>query len=169
MSWPLQLIGIDLAWRSDTNPTALAVGSLADGELILTEVAKDLFGINAIVTYLGKLPNVAGIAIDGPLLITNSNGQRKCESLIGQEYGSRHASCHTSNKSLFPNAHSVQLSHILKLQGFQHLGAESRKWQIECYPHPALIEVFDLENRLQYKKGGSATKSAVNANSLNCC
>ncbi len=149
----MQLAGIDLAWRSDKNPTALAVGILADLELVLTDVAKDLFGIGPIVSYLGNLPELVGIAIDGPLVITNPTGQRKCESLIGREYGSRHASCHTSNLSLFPNAHSVQLSRILALRGFQHLGAESGKWQIECYPHPALIELFHLEKRHQYKKG----------------
>ena len=26
-------------------------------------------------------------------------------------------------------------------------------WQVECYPHPALIELFGLEGRHKYKKG----------------
>lgn len=149
----MQLAGIDLAWQSNKNPTALAIGSLKDRELKLTAIAKDLFGIDPIVTYLNNLPDLSGIAIDGPLIIRNSSGQRKCETLIGQEYGSRHASCHTSNLTLFPKADSVQLSRTLALQGFQHLGSASGRWQLECYPHPALIELFNLKVRHQYKKG----------------
>jgi len=30
---------------------------------------------------------------------------------------------------------------------------EFEKWQVECYPHPAIIELFGLEERLKYKKG----------------
>ena len=147
----MQLAGIDLAWRSNKNPSALAIGSLKGCELGLTAIAKDLFGIDPIVTYLNSLPDLSGIAVDGPLIIENFSGQRKCETLIGQEYGSRHASCHTSNLTLFPKADSVQLSRILASQGFQHLGSASGRWQIECYPHPALIELFNLEVRHQYK------------------
>jgi len=43
------------------------------------------------------------------------------------------------------------LSRKLEQEGFSHLG--SKKWQIECYPHPAIIEIFGLEKRLPYKKG----------------
>ena len=154
----MQLAGIDLAWRSNRNPTALAIGSLKDRELGLTAIAKDLFGIDPIVTYLNNLPELSGIAVDGPLLITNATGQRQCETLIGQEYGSRQASCHTSNLTLFPEADSVHLSQILTAMGFQHLGALSGRWQIECYPHPALIEIFSLKERHQYKKGSVSAK-----------
>ena len=154
----MQLAGIDLAWRSNKNPTALAIGSFKGGELELTAIAKGLFGVETIVTYLNNLPDLYGIAIDGPLIIENCLGQRKCETLIGQEYGSRHASCHTSNLTMFPKADSVQLSRVLAMQGFQHLGVANERWQIECYPHPALIEIFDLEVRHQYKKGPVSSK-----------
>lgn len=149
----MQLAGIDLAWRSSKNPTALAVGWLAGRELDLEDVAKHLYGIGSILDHLQKLPSLVGIAIDGPLLITNDSGQRKCETLIGKEYGSRKASCHTSNLSLFPDADSAGLSSALCARGFNHLGGRLSKWQIERYPHPALIEVFNLAERLNYKKG----------------
>ena len=154
----MQLAGIDLAWRSNKNPTALAIGLLNGRELKITAIAKDLFGIDPIVTYLNSLPDLYGIAIDGPLVIENSSGQRKCETLIGQTYGSRHASCHTSNLTLFPKADSVQLSRILSSKGFQHLGANFGRWQIECYPHPALIEIFNLKERHPDKKGSVSAK-----------
>ena len=138
----IQIAGIDLAWRTNKNPTALAIGSLKGGELKLNAIANDLYGIDSIVAYLNKLPNLYGIAIDGPLIIQNSSGQRKCETLIGQEYGSRHASCHTSNLKLFPMADSVQLSRILSSKGFQHLGANVGR----CRPTFArLVDTNSLE------------------------
>ncbi len=55
----MQLAGIDLAWRSNKNPTALAIGSLKDRELELTAIAKDLFGVEPIVTYLNNLQDLS--------------------------------------------------------------------------------------------------------------
>lgn len=34
------------------------------------------------------------------------------------------------------------------------------KWQIECYPHPAIIECFGLPERLAYKKGKISSKKS---------
>jgi predicted RNase H-like nuclease len=48
----MQLAGIDLAWRSSKNPTALAVGWLAGRELDLEDVAKHLYGIGSILDHL---------------------------------------------------------------------------------------------------------------------
>lgn len=154
----MQLAGIDLAWHSSKNPTALAVGSLRDRVLTLESIAGDLFGVDAIATYLSELPDLSGIAIDAPLIIRNTTGQRACETLIGKEYGSRHAACHTSNLTLFPNADGVMLSQLLVSSGFQNVGEVAGKWQIECYPHPALIEIFNLAVRLPYKKGRVSDK-----------
>lgn len=154
----MQLAGIDLAWHSSKNQTALAIGSLRDGVLTLGCIAGDLFGVDAIATYLSELHDLSGIAIDAPLIIRNTTGQRGCETLIGKEYGSRHAACHTSNLTLFPNADGVLLSQLLVSRGFQHLGEIAGKWQIECYPHPALIEIFNLTVRHPYKKGRVSDK-----------
>lgn len=154
----MQLAGIDLAWHSCKNPTALAVGSLRDRVLTLENIAGDLFGVDAIATYLSELPDLSGIAIDAPLIIRNTAGQRACETLIGKEYGSRHVACHTSNLTLFPKADGVLLSKLLVSMGFRHLGEIAGKWQIECYPHPALIEIFNLAVRLPYKKGRVSDK-----------
>ena len=60
--------------------------------------------------------------------------------------------CYPSSKSLFPNASSVNLSTWLEGQGLAHL-ASRNKWQIEVYPHPAIIELFGLSKRHKYKKG----------------
>lgn len=147
------IAGIDLAWKSQANPTALAVGKLYGRTLTLSALLANLYGVDAIMGGLAEFPDIQGIAIDGPLVIGNLRGQRECETRVGSVYGSRGASCHTSNLTLFPSADSVRLANVLRLHGFAHLGLGAGKWQIECYPHPALIEIFGLAQRHAYKKG----------------
>ncbi|MCG7938766.1 MAG: DUF429 domain-containing protein [Candidatus Thiodiazotropha lotti] len=154
----LQLLGVDLAWRSDRNPTALASGELVDGVLRLQTIEVALFPVNQLMKHLSGLEGLSGVAIDASLIIPNPHGQRPCEKALSRVYGSRGAACHASNTRLYPQADSVALSRHLSREGFQHLG--QAKWQIECYPHPAMIEVFGLDRRLLYKKGPVVQKRA---------
>jgi len=152
----LKLAGIDLAWHGESNPSAIATGVLNGNQLILDGIETDTIGLNSIINYLIELDSLKGIAIDAPLIIRNQKGQRVCEKELGKMYGAKGASCHTSNLKLYPNALSVRLSKMLLDRGYQHLGLN--KWQVECYPHPSIIEFFDLPERLKYKKGTVAQK-----------
>ncbi len=152
----ISLAGVDLAWQSEKNPSAIAYGVLNGTALTVTGVDPAVYGIDDVLNQLTSIVGLQGIAIDAPLIINNASGQRVCETGIGKEYGSRHASCHTSNTKLYPDAKSVYLSNKLKEKGFSHL--EGEHWQIECYPHPAIIEIFGLKERLKYKKGKVAEK-----------
>jgi predicted RNase H-like nuclease len=99
------------------------------------------------------------VAIDGSLIIRNAAGRRPCEAELTKVYQSRHAGCHSSNLRLYPDAHSVRLSTRLERVGYRHLGdPRAGRFQLEVYPHPALIEIFGLDVRLRYKKGRVAEK-----------
>jgi len=149
----MKLVGIDLAWQSEQNPTGLAYGHLNSGELVLDKIEYGLSSIDSILDCIDSSGRPNGIAIDAPLVIRNETGQRACEKLIGKEYGSRKASCHTSNLRLYPEAYGVKLSCSLEAWGYSHLARSAEFWQLECYPHPALIEIFGLNERHLYKKG----------------
>lgn len=146
------LAGVDLAWQAK-NPTAVALGRLQSQTLTLVDIKAELFGAGQVGDFLlTKRPQ--GIAVDAPLRIENQTGQRPCEQELARDYASRYASCHPANLSLYPKAVSVQLAEVLTQQGYEHLGKpDKNKWQIECYPHPALIEIFNLLQRHRYKKG----------------
>jgi len=159
----VKVAGVDLAWQSERNPTAIAAGSLRGTNLKIDSIYEQLYSANAVLEALTDIPQLRGVAIDAPLIIRNQTGQRDCESAIGREYGSRHASCHTSNLAKFPNSDAVMLSEHLIAKGFAHLGSTSRCWQIECYPHPALIELFNLPTRLPYKRGRVGEKRSGQA------
>lgn len=150
------LAGIDLAWKGEKNSSAIAVGTLEGKQLFIRAIEPSIYGLTSILNMLSKLDGLSGVAIDAPLIIENASGQRDCEKALSRDYGSRKASCHTSNKFLYPDALSVRLSSQIDQMGFKHLASE--KWQIECYPHPAIIECFGLPERLAYKKGTVANR-----------
>jgi predicted RNase H-like nuclease len=150
------LAGVDLAWQSEKNPSAISFGVQTNDTLTVTKIEPAVYGITEVFDKLNGVSGLKGISIDAPLIIKNTEGQRSCETGVGKTYGSRYASCHTSNTKLYPNAKSVYLSDQLQESGFGHLCGE--RWQIECYPHPAIIEIFGLSERLKYKKGTVAEK-----------
>ena len=150
------LAGVDLAWQSEKNPSAISYGFLTEGTLTVNTIEPAVYGIDKVFNMLNGVNGLRGISVDAPLIINNADGQRSCENGVGKTYGSRCASCHTSNTKLYPDAKSVYLSDRLQESGFGHLKGE--RWQIECYPHPAIIEIFGLSERLKYKKGTVAEK-----------
>ena len=152
------LAGIDLAWACTKNPTAIATGTYDGGILHVTHVNASVLTVEGIVERLLDIEGLTGVAIDASLIIPNISGQRPCERELSAQYGKMGASCHASNLTLYPDAASVALSRKLEEHDFKHLG--TKKWQIECYPHPAIIEIFGLSERLKYKKGRVAEKKA---------
>lgn len=155
----MDLVGVDLAWQSAKNTSAAAVGTLQGSTLTVHDLREDLDSVDAVLGFVAAHPNVAGLAIDAPLIINNRTGQRACERELGRVYGARKAACHPSNLSLYPEPSSVDLSQRLATNGFGHLAAPADSpWQIECYPHPAIIEIFGLAERHRYKKGNVEAK-----------
>ena len=152
----LRLAGIDLAWHG-IKPSGLAIGRLYQQYLVVDVLLIDVLNNEELCRQLVEF-DVVGVAIDAPLIINNQSGMRDCEKQIGHLYGSKGASCHTANLNLFPQALSVHLSQGLQLRNYQHISG--KRWQIEVYPHPAIIELFELDYRLAYKKGTIAQRKA---------
>ena len=155
----MRIMGIDLAWNCEKNPSAIAIGTLSKNRFTIDCIHSAVTGLDHIQRLIKKESTLSGISIDAPLIIPNTRGQRVCEAQLNQQYRRYHAGCHPSNLSLYPDAASVRLSQYLSTRNFQHLGKPANtKWQIECYPHPALIELFQLTERLKYKKGKVSEK-----------
>jgi predicted RNase H-like nuclease len=156
-------IGIDLAWRSEKNPSGGAVlrGNRQCARLM--DLTSSLASCQAVLSYTEKhATRSTCVAIDAPLIIPNKTGQRPCETLIGKQYGARHASYHSSYRLLYPHAGSVHLASQLVSRGFRHAPElkhlENQRVMLEVYPHPALLELFQLPSIIKYKKGNVAQK-----------
>lgn len=156
-----RFIGIDLAWQSNAHPSGAAVlcGDREGAELLA--VTGSLHSLRSVTDFIvGHESYETVVAIDAPLIIENDSGQRHCETLVSRAYGSRHASCHTSNRSRFPDAASVRLAGTLMSRGYRHATTiVSRRTLMEVYPHPALIELFALPSILKYKKGSVSARA----------
>src|SRR5580693_3140182 len=113
-------IGIDLAWRG-RNPSGGCVLTGDRRRARLVNVDASLASCSAVLTYIDNHAAASTyVAIDAPLIIRNETGQRPCETLIGKRYGARHASCHSSNLLLYPNALGVDLASQLISRGYKH-------------------------------------------------
>src|SRR5688572_27223676 len=138
---PTTFIGVDLAWKSERNPTGIAVleGDRSGAEL--TAVKTISSKANVAETIIAVATSETVIAIDAPLIITNVTGQRLCERAVGRRYGSREASCHTSNLGLYPGARSVAFAAQLEAHGFVHVTPQDQRLTkrvlMEVYPHAA--------------------------------
>jgi predicted RNase H-like nuclease len=146
-------IGVDLAW-TDKYPSGVAVleGDAVCAHLVKAGVATSISEVRRFARANER--DVTFVGIDAPLVINNPVGQRNCERLVSQRYGSRGASCHSTNLTRFPNAPSVELARLLWEDGYVHApdGVASLT-MLEVYPHAAQVALFDLPQTIKYKKG----------------
>jgi predicted RNase H-like nuclease len=159
-----QFIGIDLAWKSDRNPTGAVCLQGDRSGVELLAVALPLWTAAAVLQFVQTYGGEKSVVtVDAPLIVTNRTGQRPCETLVGQRYGARDASCHTSNLTLYPAPSSVALGESIAEMGYEHpiasMPSPSRVIA-EVYPHAGMVALFDLPRVLKYKKGSVTEKRA---------
>jgi len=162
-------IGIDLAWKSELNPTGIAIlqGDREGAQLISLSTIYPEMSVADFVTANATAETV--IAIDAPLIIVNETGQRGCETAVGKRYGAREASCHTTNLRLYSGASSVALTAELASHGFVHVDQGNPhfggRMMAEVYPHAAMVALWDLPKTIKYKRG-SALENRKGLNTL---
>ena len=98
----MDLVGIDLAWNPDKNPTAIAVGHLDEGRLTVSSVEVSVLSVDQIVRKVLSVSELSGIATDASLIIPNKTGQRTCEKEISTCYGGMGARALTYRKEGVP-------------------------------------------------------------------
>ena len=97
------------------------------------------------------------IAVDAPTLIPNATGTRLPDKLTHKYFGKYHAGCYPANLSLPFAQRTVSFGLQLEARGFAHAPIiepqQLGRYQIEVFPHPAIVHLFDLNRILKYKKG----------------
>jgi predicted RNase H-like nuclease len=153
----MKFIGIDLGWKSQ--PSGLCCLELIDGQLQLADLdRKD--AIADILTWIDtwvKPEEPAIIAVDAPTLIPNATGSRLPDKLSHKYFGKYHAGCYPANQNLPFADRTINFGSQLESRGFVHAPTiEPKKlgrYQIEVFPHPAIVHLFSLDRILKYKKG----------------
>jgi predicted RNase H-like nuclease len=103
----------------------------------------------------GRTPNV--VALDIPLGPRPITGRRTADRMVTKAYIARKAGTHSPTAQR-PGPISRKLFEQLSRGGFKWLHAKASPRQnknarvfIEVYPHPAIIELLGLDERLKYK------------------
>lgn len=147
-------VGIDLAWGAK-GTTGVAVVDAA-GRLVHSGAVRTDDEIDAwLRTFAG---DVVVAAVDAPLIVPNETGQRRCETEISRTFWRYKIGAHSSNRGRAgfdpPRAATLASRFGWSVDPTRHGSAEFPVC-IEVYPHPAMVGLFGLSERIRYKSGPS--------------
>ena len=158
----MKFLGIDLGWSSGA--TGLCCLVWEDGQLQLQDLQRKL-AIADILTWVDRhipLPDSGLIAVDAPTLIPNQTGMRLPDRLAHKYFGRYHAGCYPANLGHQFAERTIGFGLSLAARGFNHapelLAQQAGRYQIEVFPHPAMVHLFQLDRILKYKKGTIAQR-----------
>ncbi|MDJ0796307.1 MAG: DUF429 domain-containing protein [Calothrix sp. MO_167.B12] len=153
----MKFLGIDLGWKSQ--PSGLCYLKLIDEKLQIIDLSRQELIVD-VLTWVDNCiqSQEAGIiAVDAPTLIPNKTGSRLADKLTHKHFGKYHAGCYPANQNLPFAERTINFGLELESRGFVHAPTmEPQKlgrYQIEVFPHPAMVHLFDLQRILKYKKG----------------
>ena len=152
----MTFLGIDFGWQSQ--PSGCAALDAGLNLLSLTRCDTP----EATLAWLDQFPGPAMVAVDAPLVIRNAAGMRPADRLAHVHLGRYDAGCYPANLGRPFAARVVNFSQSLSERGFAHAARIARgvpgRFQIEVYPHGAMVRLFHLERILKYKKGTLAAR-----------
>ncbi len=149
-------LGIDLGWQ--TGPSGVCCLSLEKTKLSL--IALDRLDTHTdVLTWIAHQASTkpAMVAVDAPTIIPNPTGMRVPDRLAHKYFGKYHAGCYPANQASTFAPQLLAFSQALTHQGFIHAptltSQQPGRYQIEFFPHPAMVHLFGLSRILKYKKG----------------
>lgn len=158
----MKFLGIDFGWSSGAS--GLCCLGWQAGKLALLDLQQQQT-IAAVLAWVDRWVGTtatAVIAVDAPTLIPNQTGMRLCDRLAHKHFGRYHAGCYPANLGRPFAARTIELGLSLEARGFIHAPeSEPRspgRFQLEVFPHPAMIHLFGLTQIIKYKKGKLAER-----------
>lgn len=158
----MKFLGVDFGWTSGAS--GLCCLSWENGRLELLDLQRR-DAIADILSWLDSwiAPDESGVvAVDAPTLIPNATGMRLPDRLAHKHFGRYHAGCYPANLGSVFAARTVAFGLSLEARGFQHAPSiepkQAGRFQIEAFPHPAIVHLFGLPQILKYKKGRVAER-----------
>ncbi len=158
----MKFLGIDLGWSSGAS--GLCCLEWSAGYLHLLDLDRQQTTVD-ILNWVDKWAaptQPAMIAVDAPTLIPNLTGMRLPDKLTHSHFGRYHAGCYPANLGRPFAQRTVEFGLSLEARGFTHAPLITPqalgRFQIEVYPHPAIVHLFGLTRILKYKKGKLAER-----------
>lgn len=160
----MKFLGVDLGWQSQ--PSGLCCLGWQQQKLRLLHLTRlaDIPDVLACIDTWVSAEEAAVIAVDAPTLIANATGMRLADRLAHKHFGRYHAGCYPANLSRPFAQRTVGFGLSLAAKGFAHAPditpRQPGRYQIEVFPHPAIVHLFGLSQILKYKKGRLAERRA---------
>jgi predicted RNase H-like nuclease len=158
----MKFLGIDLGWTSGAS--GLCCLKWSARYLYLLDLDRQQTTVD-ILNWIDKWASAtepAMIAVDAPTLIPNLTGMRLADKLTHQHFRHYHAGCYPANLGRPFAQRTVEFGLSLEARGFTHapiiVPKELGRFQIEVFPHPAIVHLFGLTRILKYKKGTLAER-----------
>lgn len=153
----MKCLGIDLGWSSGAS--GLCCLGWQNGNLKLLDL-QCVLEVDDILTWVdvhAPALEPAIVAVDAPTLIPNTSGMRVPDRLAHKYFGRYHAGCYPANLGRPFAARTVGFGLSLEARGFKHAdnitAQQPGRYQIESFPHAAMVHLFQLNRILKYKKG----------------
>ena len=160
----LKFIGVDFGWVSGASGLCCLEWKSGKLEILDLELKLDLIEVLAWLDKWVSPQESAIVAVDAPTIIPNQTGSRVPDRLSHKYFGKYHAGCYPANLNLAFAERTVGFGRSLETRGFVHAPViEPQKlgrYQIEVFPHPAIVHLFGLDRILKYKKGRLAEKKS---------
>ena len=155
-------IGYDSAWGASNTSAICELVLQDDGSLLLQKDHPVSVNWNDAIGRAGRnADDVLNIwAIDQPICVANESGCRPVEADLARalmaDFGCGAHSSNLSNPCWTPSARIWNLLRTLAANGYRHHpmaipAAQEGLHYFECYPHPAILGLFDLNHILKYK------------------
>ena len=163
-------IGLDLAWTAhrDDFPEESGICVLKGeqgSDLKCTRIEAARYHIADLAQQLTDIDGAVVVAIDAPLIVTESRrADREVSKVFSYPY---YAGPYTATPAWLDQGDTwagPRLGALLDRLGFEldpsslKRGERSDRMAIEVYPHPIHVCLFDLPQRIPYKKGSVARK-----------
>lgn len=168
----MKCLGVDLGWSSGAS--GLCCLEWHDEKLRLLDL-QCVLQLDDILAWIdGHAPasEPAIVAVDAPTLIPNATGMRVPDRLAHKYFGRYHAGCYPANLGRPFASRTVGFGLSLEARGFEHAPSITAKqigrYQIESFPHAAMVHLFQLERILKYKKGLLAERQSGLAQLRQC-
>jgi predicted RNase H-like nuclease len=159
----IRIAEIDLAWGERQPDGVCALEASSHGARVITSgrTRGDDELLGWVARHLGTGP--AFLTVDAPLVCPNPTGARPVDALTHVRFGKFHAGCHPANSTRCPRPPRVAAKFVER--GFR-LGWDglpqppSPRLIAEVYPHPAMVRLFGLSERIPYKRGPARQRRA---------
>ncbi len=158
----MRFLGIDFGWSAGAS--GLCCLEWQNDRLTLVDLQRQ-HAIADILSWIdtwAPVPRPALVAVDAPTLIPNSTGMRFPDRLAHRYFGRYHAGCYPANQNSSFAPRTIAFGLSLEARGFVHaptmVAKQPGRYQIESFPHPAIVHLFRLERILKYKRGRVAER-----------